>query len=289
MDDLRRQALEKLALEVLTSDGVVSLGVDPIAIAQKRDIFVQAKAASAKGVSGMLVQHGNAFAISYATHIPSLGFQRFSISHELGHYFIPGHPDAVFSNGPVHESRAGFITGDPIELEADHFAACLLMPRAPFMRAMDRRKDGLDAVTALAEACETSLTATAIRYAELTTSRVAVIVSSGRQMDYCMLSRPLKQIRGIRWPKKGHALPKDSATLALRARDGAVDRSEGDAADSDTSIWFDSDREIALQEEVVGLGGYGRTLTVLTIDEPEDDEEDEDNDRGRARDRNLRW
>jgi hypothetical protein len=31
-------------------------------------------------------------------------------------------------------SRAGFVTADPFELEADHFSAGLLMPRIPFER-----------------------------------------------------------------------------------------------------------------------------------------------------------
>jgi hypothetical protein len=47
------------------------------------------------GVSGMLLRNGDDFGILYATHIKSSGFQRFSISHELGHYFLPGHIDAV--------------------------------------------------------------------------------------------------------------------------------------------------------------------------------------------------
>jgi Zn-dependent peptidase ImmA (M78 family) len=61
-----------------------------------------------------------------------LGFRRFTIAHELGHYFIEGHVDAIFSEGSVHESRAGFISSSNFELEADHFAARLLMHNALF-------------------------------------------------------------------------------------------------------------------------------------------------------------
>jgi Zn-dependent peptidase ImmA (M78 family) len=43
----------------------------------------------------MLLRHGNAFGILYATHIPSEGFQRFSIGHELGHYFIASSGESV--------------------------------------------------------------------------------------------------------------------------------------------------------------------------------------------------
>lgn len=41
--------------------------------------------------------------------------------------------------------------------------------------------------------------------------------------------------------------------------------------------WFDRHRSIPGTEEVVGLGGYGRTLTILSCDVFADDEdEDED-------------
>ena len=68
----------------LRNEGITSLPVDPFAIANSRDIIVKAKPDTAEGVSGMLLRHGDAFGIMYATHIASEGFQRFSVSHELG-------------------------------------------------------------------------------------------------------------------------------------------------------------------------------------------------------------
>jgi len=80
----------------------------------------------------MLLRHGDVFGILYATHIASEGFQRFSIAHELGHYFLEGHIDHILPKDGVHESHAGFVSADPYELEADQFAGGLLMPSAPF-------------------------------------------------------------------------------------------------------------------------------------------------------------
>ena len=96
-----------------------------------RDIKVEGKPDTADGVSGMLLRHGNNFGIVYATHIPSEGFQRFSIGHELGHYFLDGHVDQILPKDGVHVSRAGFVSADPYELEADQFAAGPLMPETP--------------------------------------------------------------------------------------------------------------------------------------------------------------
>ena len=127
--DLRRKQIIQQAEKVLRDEGMEDLGVDPIALAERHDILVQAKPDTAPGVSGMLMHVNTTFGILYATHIDNDGFQRFSISHELGHYFLEGHPEHLFSSGAqLHSSMAGFASVDPFEREADYFASGLLMP-----------------------------------------------------------------------------------------------------------------------------------------------------------------
>lgn len=75
----------------------------------------------------------------------------------------------------------------PTRSRADHFAAGLLMPRQLFTAALSRGGDGLDAIQAAAAACATSLTATAIRYAQCAEEPATVIVSSGRSVEYCFM------------------------------------------------------------------------------------------------------
>lgn len=265
IDPARLQLLETCALNVLADDRVTSLPVDPIAIAEQRGILVVEKACAEEGVSGMLLRHGNEFGIVYATHIRSPGFRRFSVAHELGHYFIPGHPEHVFSDSDEHRSRAGFGRGDAIESEADHFAALLLMPRRLFVKEMNRNRDGLEAVEALADRCQTSLTATAIRYAETTIAPVAVVVSSGARIDYCFVSRSLRDISGLGWPRKGLAVPRSTPTYRLNADPAAVAKSSRVDDCVDLATWFTTDHEGEIVEEAVGLGEYGRTLTVLSV------------------------
>ena len=92
---------------------------------------------SHSGVSGMLVSYGNTFSILYST-IDNDGYQRFCIAHELGHFFVEGHLDYIpFVHG-VHRSRAGYISQDRYEREADCFAAGLLMPEAPVCEVIGR-------------------------------------------------------------------------------------------------------------------------------------------------------
>jgi len=279
---LRAPELAGLAAEKFVHDLSISeLPVDPIAIAENElGILVEAKPASAKGVSGMLMRVGEEYAIAYATHIKSKGFQRFSVGHEIGHFKLPGHLDHLFSAGQtVHQSRAGFASGDPYEQEADHYAAGLLMPDHLFVPQLQRVGEGLDAVTALAEKCCTSLEATAIRYAQQTEIPAAVVRSTGQEIDYCFMSDALKEVGGLEWIRKGSQVPRGTATERFNA--DLVNVRSAKRVD-DTVIlkdWFGGEWDVEFDEEVQGLGEYGKTLTALYVADGavfEDTEEDEE-------------
>lgn len=277
----RRTLAEAAANAVLRQMKIEGLWVDPEAIAASKRIMVQPKPDTASGVSGMLIKAGDDFGIMYATNIPSRGFQRFSISHELGHYFIEGHPEALLTTG-VHQSRAGFVSGDPFEQEADHFAAALLMPEAPFKKAIADRDAGLACVEALRKECETSLTATAIRYCTLTSDGVAVICTTGDAVDWCFMSDGLKQAKGLTFLRKGIGVPSGTITAQFNASPENVRTGQRDEGQGRLSDWMGGGGNYRITEEVVGLGQYARTLTILTCKslsmrseaEPEDDDED---------------
>ena len=258
-----------------------SLPVDPFAIAENRGIVVEAKPDAAPGVSGMLLRHGDTFGILYATDVSSDGFQRFSVAHELGHYFLDGHIDHVLPTDGHHASHAGFVSADPYEREADNFAAGLLMPSDLFRRALGDHEPGVAAVESVAALCSTSLTATAIRYAELTDDAVAVVVSTGRRIDFCCLSATMKSLPQITWLRRGSAVPLGTATAQLNSDPARIARADRAEAGIDIVDWLDGTRSVDGMEEVIGLGRYGKTLTVLTCPslielEEEDDAEEEE-------------
>ncbi|MET3579952.1 Zn-dependent peptidase ImmA (M78 family) [Mesorhizobium robiniae] len=275
---LARQEAERF----LSEEGITTLPVDPFAIAASRDIVVQAKPPEVEGVSGMLQRFGNTFGIIYATSIASKGFQRFSVSHELGHYFLPGHLDHVLPGDGVHVSRAGFVTENSYELEADHFAAGLLMPTVPFRNAVKGRDPSLALVQEMAQLCETSLTATAIRLAELTDAAVAVILSTGRFVDYCYRSEAMKSLPKLDWIHKGSSVPAGTAALQLASDPKRVLAGEVITGEIDIRDWFGGPQAAWVSEEAIGLGSYGKVLTILSstsIGEPDEvTEEDEERD-----------
>lgn len=266
-----------LAAEQLIKSWGLELPIDPFSIAEQFRITVAAKPASHPGVSGMLVRVGNEFAIAYATHIDNEPFQRYCVGHELGHYFLPGHPESIFDARGIHESRAQFVSKDRYEMEADGFAAGLLMPRQLFFPVLERAGQGLAAVESLAGLCETSLHATGIRYAQCTRDMVAVVVSSGSRIDHCFMSEALKGVDGIDWLRKRELLPKSSATYVFNQDDANIRAARRTEHSSNFQDWFGGRRSIEINEDVVGLGSYGRTLTILYgIDLPEPEEEEDE-------------
>jgi hypothetical protein len=185
-----------------------------------------------------------------------------------------------FSEGSVHESRAGFISSSNFELEADHFAARLLMPNALFSAALRQVGEGLAAVETLAGTCITSLPATAIRYAECTHEPIAIVVSTGNSIDFCVMSKALRECDGIDDSiRKKQALPPSSATRSFNSRPERVRRAERVEAESVFQDWFGGGLRSSVTEDVVGLGSYGKTLTILHgIELPEDVDDIDDDD-----------
>jgi hypothetical protein len=263
--------------EVIAAEfGFTALPIDLFEITGKVGIAVQAKKTTG-GVSGTLLRHGDNFGILYATHIQSPGFQRFSIGHELGHYFLPGHIDAVLGDRNIHKSRAGFTSSHKYEIEADYFAAGLLMPHKLFIPAMRQAGEGLAAIKYLADLCKTSLTATAIRFTQCSREPVAIIVSTGQSIDYCFMSDALRDVDGIDWIRQREALPRNTPTFSFNQDAAKVQQAAQLEATSNFRDWFGGQRNIEIREEVLGLGDYGKTLTVLyEIDIPDEDEDDEE-------------
>jgi len=254
------------AENLLKEKGICTLPVNPFEIAEMLEISVQPKPVNKPGVSGMLVKHGNNFGIFYATDIPNYRFQKFSVAHEIGHYVLDGHIDHIFSSGTTHVSHAGFVSDDSCEREADYFAAGLLMPDSMFSKEIGKHPDGLEAIKSLSQKFEVSLTATAIRYIEKTVAPAAIIVSEGVNINYCFMSQALKEFKNLSWLKKNSPLSTSVETYAFNSDSKNILECKEISGTADLTDWFGGEKEHEVQEEIIGLGSYGKTMTVITLD-----------------------
>ena len=267
---------EAQAAAVLEKRKIATLPVDPFGIATGEGIVCQKLKGA--GVSGCLCGAGNTFGIFYSDSIPSEGFRRFTVAHELGHYFLEGHYKHIFADGNLrHESASGYSSDDPFEREADAFAAALLMPEGLFKAACARIAPSFKAIETLAEKCATSLTATAIRYTVLSDDPIAVVCSKDNRVQFAFISDLLKQRRNLTWIKKNSGIPDGTATDKFNRDAKNIAQSKRVTSSSLMDVWFDCGGTAYLSEEVVGLGSsYGLTLTVLVAEPVADPEYQEE-------------
>jgi Zn-dependent peptidase ImmA (M78 family) len=253
LSTLRVKQAANIAEQVVEEMGITSLPVDPILIAKKKGIEV--RAAALDGFHGCLMIQGGIAGILYSTSIQNIGFQNFTIGHEIGHYCLPDHIQKLFTPGiTVHRSKGAYLFKDPIEDEADKFSASLLMPEKLFKKAIaEIQGHGMDTIESLAELCKTSLTSTAYRYSELAPFTSAVIMGSGRNVESCVCSPEMRDMFPGRHLRKGDLLPSASKTLAFNLKDSNVKncvKAEGDGYLSD---WFTNAEPHEVLEDVIGL------------------------------------
>ena len=119
------------AKQVLDTYWNNTVPVDPVAIANKAGIKVYTASNMPKELSGIIQkdkQNDNVIIIVNGNHDERR--QRFTIAHELGHYF-----NTEDFDGQIDDSTDILIynsdnKSSPIEVEANKFAAELLMPQA---------------------------------------------------------------------------------------------------------------------------------------------------------------
>lgn len=266
--------IERAAEEMLEAHEVRRIPIDLLAIAQSEGIRV-IPGEYDNNFEGRIEfrdrEAGGRFYLFHAEEgaARSRGRVRFSIAHELGHYSLPEHREYLLS-GIWHGSQMGFVSDKPMEREADKFAAALLMPRHAFVEQATRPGGAsMKDLKRLADQIfDTSLTSTAIRYAQLSLEPCCVVMSTGGSILYSICSEDLRLL-GTGWLDREKPLPRKSVTARMlhdRAAGTAV-KTEGSV---ESDVWFGSGRSRTFWEEALELGSTGLVLTLLTLDEDEE-------------------
>jgi hypothetical protein len=193
------------------------------------------------------------------------GRVKFSLGHELGHYYMPNHRERL-RNGFRHNSITDFVSRDPMEEEADNFSADLIMPMELFRKELKTFRGGfctLQDLGRLADRFGTSLTSTARRYCESDGEACTIYFSEAGVIQWGKSSEDMRRT-GMYWWVYGTPPPQRSNTAAYWEKIRHGGPAERIASRVDADIWFDRPGAAELWEEVVPLGGTGRAITQLT-------------------------
>lgn len=225
-----------------------------------------------------LLMYNTKYDVGY-TRGPHHPRTRFSISHELAHYFIEHHHAYLRQDGKPHPSVNEFRSVATIEREADAFAASLLLPTHLIRSRVNKAELSLSRLDRISEDFQTSLVSTTIRCVRLSDFPCAVAGIRGGELAWMFPSEAL--IKAGLYPRRGH-LPTNASAPWVEFLSGAEDRSQDDGRVRD---WFRTyEREqleaVYVREEYVPAQVLGTLLVLLTLDErdvfPDEDEEYED-------------
>ena len=202
-------------------------------------------------VGAFVIYHPSVVAGQYPSRV------RFSIAHELGHFYIPQHRE-ILLKGRFHYSLEGFRHKNEIERQADTFAAALLIPTKLLKERMGRRGFlTLAQILALAEDCRASAQATAFRYTRFTREPHLALVSENGKVLYGFASEEARiwgfgKLRDI-------PVPEGSSTRRASASNGIQEQK------TEVAAWFPHrETNAELWEEAMRLGSSNRVLTLLS-------------------------
>lgn len=185
---------------------------------------------------------------------------RFSIAHELAHFYIDEHREALL-RGETHSSEPGFRSKNPKELQADEFAAALLIPARLMETTIDKRGFmSLDEVRGVSEKCETSLYATTIRYVKMASEACLVVLAKNGNINSSFCSDEARytrfskiQISQLPAASPGHDLARQFGLTEIRERKHAA------------CAWFARDDDITIWENCTPVGD-GYTISLLSVE-----------------------
>ena len=205
------------------------------------------------------------------------GRRAYTIAHEFGHYVL--HRERIDQNeeydGGVYCNEDSVLrrNGSGIELEADEFAANLLMPLHDFRKQIPARSTPtFDDLGKVADRYGVSLTAATLRWLEYTESRALLVVSNEGFAHWAKTSTPaLNSGRFIRTRNTVFELP----SLATAVTNSFSDETSS-GIQQPAGVWFPE----PVLEMCIRSDRYDLEMTLLHLERSgpvyQEEEADED-------------
>lgn len=132
---------------------------------------------------------------------------RFTLAHELGHYFIDAHRIGLQSGLlEPHPSKIGRKQFNSIEREADYFASCLLMPESRFTKDVLKKKFNFQLIDYLCKEYKVSRTACAFRFAEIGSHPIIIVFAENGTVKWTKYSDDFP----FKYLLNGNEVPQDT-------------------------------------------------------------------------------
>lgn len=272
----REAALAK-GEEIAKANGFAKGPVDPFLVVASERGQVHAEGDDFRDAfDGRLSFHNGRFLLIFntrynawsrnGTHHPKV---RFTVAHELGHYFLDRHREFLVNRRLPIESFTEFESQREVERQADAFAAGLLMPRylvAPVINADTEAT--VESVKMAAAQFDVSLTSMMVRWTQLSDFPCATLCVRDGRIQWGFVSEAFRNCR--LWKAKRSVAINGRDAKAFLAEDPSCGvfregRGTGRAAD-----WLEGDSDpVDVQEAYLAIP-YSRCMLVFLTAEESD-------------------
>ncbi len=228
-------------------------------------------------IEGMLAILDGRGAVSLRRNLRP-GRRNFTLGHEIGHFLIPNHRfqstkfqcakrDMGQERGRGNWAQRPIV--ERIEVEANEFAAALLVPRPEFHA--ERRKLGsacdVGHIRELAETFAVSQEVMAAIYVQEADETLAIVTSHNGSVRRVIPQQGFPYL-GLR---RDVPLPADCLTRRFRMANDPV----SGLVEVPAHVWIEKTRNIGALYEQVFVQEDGWAMTMLAVDDAEEEEEDD--------------
>ena len=251
--------------------------VDPFLVIKQEPLIYAEGSDFGDAFDGCLVYAGNRFLLAYNTkydiwphsslHHPRV---RFTIGHELGHFYLKEHREILRNGGPQYTCTTEFEDDPQMEQEADCFSAGLLMPSYMLSPRINQLADPtLKDIRMLAKDFDVSMTSMMVRWVRLSDFPCGVFSFGAEGIRWGWVSDAFARMGAFRKHKGPVRSP--GAVKFLNA--GALTRYREGESSGYLHDWVETDESgLGVQEfyAVIPYAGYALVfITAAEDDLPE--------------------
>ncbi len=225
---------------------------------------------------GRLSYHDGRFLLLYNTKYnqwPHNGSEhskvRFTVAHELGHYYLDRHREFLVQRRQAIESFTEFESDKEVERQADAFAAGLLMPKYLVGPQVNCELDStMESIKQAANRFDVSLTSMMVRWTQLSDFPCATLCVRDSVIQWGFASEAFKRI-GL-WRTRRNVAPSSGDAKCFVGADSSCSIfREGDGVGR-AHQWLEGNCDVIDVQEFYLVIPYSRCVMVfLAADEDE--------------------
>lgn len=211
-----------------------------------------------QNIDGVLKKTNNGWLIVFNKSIQYGGRINFTLAHELGHYLLHREkfPDGLTCS--KEDIQKGNLKRN-VENEANIFASYLLMPLDDFRDTASKYKFSPDLFYSLSQKYETSLTASILKWIEMTSQQAMVVFSDNGFILWCRQSDALIKTKSVPYKFSTQEVPSES--LTYKVFQGSIEQH----AKNQTGVWWG--KGLTSQEIVFMAPQLESAITVVLYEE----------------------